>query len=116
MISTPNPTPTPHPLVTVQSPPQVVTIKVGNGKKAKKETVVVVDFSGALNANTADNSTGYEFAPIIKVKATGKGKNHKPATTKLGTPVPVAAALYNASSKSVMLTPRGKLWRQSPRN
>ena len=81
------------PLVTVQSA-QVETIKVGTGKKAKKETVIVVDFSGALNAASADNAGAYELAPIIKVKATGKGKNNKPATTKLGPLVPVASAVY----------------------
>ena len=84
-------------LVTVESL-QVEKIKVGKGKKAKKETVLVLQFSGALNAGAADNANAYELAPVIKVKATGKGKNKKPATTKLGTPVTVASAVYTASN------------------
>jgi hypothetical protein len=46
---------------------QVETIKVGTGKKAKKETVLVLDFSGALNAVVADNTDAYPLARIIKV-------------------------------------------------
>ena len=84
-------------------------IKVGKGKKAKKETVLVLEFSGALNAGTADNANAYEFAPVIKVKATGKGKHKKPATTKLGKAVAPAKAVYTASNNQVTLTPRGTL-------
>ena len=62
----------------------------------------------------ADNASAYELAPVIKVKATGKGKNRKPATTKLGTPVPPASAVYNASNDQVTLTPRGKLTASKP--
>ena len=110
---TPTPTTTPPPLVTVTSL-QVETIKVGKGKKAKKETVLVLNFSGALNAASADNAGAYEFAPIIKVKASGEGKNRKPATTKLGAPVAPASAVYNPSTNSVTLTPRGKLTASKP--
>ncbi len=105
--------PPPPPLVTVQSL-KVETIKVGKGKKAKKETVLVLDFSGALNAVSADNAGAYELAPVIKVKATGKGKNRKPATTRLGAPVAPASAVYSASNNSVTLTPRGKLTATKP--
>jgi hypothetical protein len=108
----PPPPPTP-PLVKVQSL-QVETIKLGKGKKAKKETVFVLDFSGALNSASAGNSGAYELAPIIKVKASGKGKNRKPATTKLGPPVTLASAVYNASKNSMTLTPRGKLTASKP--
>ena len=45
--------------------------------------------------------------PVIKVKATGKGKHKKPATTKLGKPVALASAVYNGSNHQVTLTPRG---------
>jgi hypothetical protein len=110
---TATPTPTPTPLVTVTSS-QVETIKIGRGKKAKKETVLVVGFSGALSAASADNVSAYALAPIIKVKASGKGKNRRPATTKLGTLVSVASAVYNASNNSVTLTPRGKLTASKP--
>ncbi len=106
-------TPTPPPLVTVESL-QVETIKVGKGKKAKKETVLVLEFSGALNAASADNANAYELAPVIKVKATGKGKHRKPATTKLGTPVTPASAVYNRVEQQVTLTPRGKLTSSKP--
>ena len=108
----PPPPPTP-PLVKVESL-QVETIKVGKGKKAKKETVLVLDFSGALNAASADNVSPFEFAPIIKVKAKGKGKNRKPATTKLGSAVTLASAVYNPSNNSMTLAPRGKLTASKP--
>ncbi len=112
MIITPTPTP-PPPLVTVESA-HVETIKIGKGRKAKKETVVVVDFSGALNAAAADNAGAYELASIIKVKAAGKGKNRKPAATKLGAPVALASAVYNPSNNSVTLTPRAQLTATKP--
>jgi hypothetical protein len=94
-------------LVTVTSL-RVETIEVRKGKKAKNETVLVLDFSGALNADAADNPGAYQFAPIIKAKARGKGKHRQPAGIKLGTPVPPALAVYNASNHSVTLTPRSK--------
>ena len=100
--------PPPPPLVTVQSV-QLQKIKLGKGKKAKNETVVLVQFSGALNAATADNASAYAFAPIVTEKAKGKGKHKKPPTTKLGTPVPPATAVYTSSNNQVTLTPRGTL-------
>ena len=93
---------------------QVEKIKVGTGKKAKSETVLVLQFSGALNASAADNVGAYELAPIIKVKASGKGKHRKPATTKLGSPVRPASAVYTASNNEVTLTPRIKLSGSKP--
>ena len=51
-------------------------------------------------------------APIIKVKASGKGKNKKPAGTKLGSPAPVASAVF--SNDEVTLTPRVKLTSSKP--
>jgi hypothetical protein len=110
---TPTSTPTPPPLVTA-TPLQVETIKVGTGKKAKKETVIVVDFSGALSDASANNADAYELAPILKVKASGKGKNRRPATTKLGAPVPVASASYIASNNQATLIPRSKLVATKP--
>jgi hypothetical protein len=110
IIETPPP---PPPLVTVTSS-VVETIKVGKGKKAKKETVLLVDFSGALSAASADNAGAYDLASIIKVKTSGKGKNKKPATTKLGALVSMASAVYNPSNNSVTLTPRGKLTASKP--
>jgi hypothetical protein len=108
----PSPPPPPAaPLVTVQSA-QVETIKIGKGKKAKKETVVEVVHSAAVNAASAENAAAYELAPIIKVKASGKGKNRKPATIKLGAHVTVASAGY--SNDQVVLTPRAKLTASKP--
>jgi RHS repeat-associated protein len=120
-VSSPSPTQTvtvvntqtTTPLVTVESL-QVETIKVGKGKKAKKEAVLVLQFSGALDAGDADNSNAYGLAPVIKVKASGKGKNRKPATTKLGAPVAPASAAYNPSTNSVTLTPRATLTASKP--
>jgi hypothetical protein len=93
---------------------QVQTIKVGKGKNSKKETVLVLDFSAALNAASADNAGAYQLAPVIKVKASGKGKNRKPATTKVGVPVAPASAVYNPSTNRVTLTPRGTLTASKP--
>jgi hypothetical protein len=93
---------------------QVESIKVGLGKKKKKETVLVLQFSGALDASAADNVAAYKFAPVIKVKASGKGKNRKPATTRLGGPVAPLSAVYSASNNQVTLLPRGKLVASKP--
>jgi hypothetical protein len=87
----------------------VEKIKVGHGKKAKKETVLVLQFSGSLNAGIADNVNAYGLAPIIMVKAHGKGKHRVPARTELGKPVTPASAVYAAGSNRVTLTPRGTL-------
>jgi hypothetical protein len=97
--------------VTVESA-RVATIKIGKGKKAKKETVIEVVYSAAVDAASAENAAAYELAPIIKVKASGKGKNRKPATIKLGAAVPVTSAVY--SNDQVTLTPRGKLTASKP--
>ncbi len=94
------------PLVTVESL-QVQKVKVGKGKKAKKETVLVLQFSGALSALAAGNAGAYNLAPVITVKAKGKGKNHHPSTTKLGRPMKPASAVYSASNNRVTLTPKG---------
>ncbi len=37
--------------------------------------MLVVKFSRSLSAANADNANAYELAPVIKVKASGKGKN-----------------------------------------
>jgi hypothetical protein len=84
------------------------TLKVGQGKRAKKETVVLIQFSGALNAGTAENPGAYQLAPLMAIKAGGRGKGKK-VETKLGRPVPVASAVYNAANDTVTLIPRGQL-------
>ena len=100
MIGSPPPTP----LVHVESAQLQIT-KVGTGRKAKKQTRIVVDFSGALNATAAQNADAYELALILKTKASGKGKHRKPATLKLGDPLPVESAIYSGSSDTVTLVP-----------
>jgi hypothetical protein len=104
----PLPPPVTAALVTVTSA-QVESIKVATGKKAKQETAVVLDFSGALNPAAATDANGYELAAIIRVKATGKGKNRKPAGAKLGAPSTPISAVYTAPNDSVTLVPRVKL-------
>ena len=101
------------PLVTIESL-QLEKLKVGKGKKAKKETVLVLQFSGALNATAADSTKPYDLASIITVKARGKGKHRKPATTKLGAPVPLASAVYTSYTNQVTLTPRTALTPSKP--
>ena len=95
----------PPALVTVQLLP-LEKIKAGQGNKVKTETVLVLQFRGALIAGAANNVNAYELAPVITVKAKGKGKHKQPATTKLGTPVAPALAVYTASNNQVMLSPR----------
>jgi RHS repeat-associated protein len=113
-VITPTVTPSPTPTTPMSTPPvtvtslQVETIKVRKGKKAMNEAVLVLDFSGALNGDAAGNPGAYQIAPIIKAKARGKGKHRQAPGIKLGTPVPAALAVYNASNHSVTLTPRGK--------
>jgi hypothetical protein len=63
---------------------------------------------------STDNAGAYGLAPIVKLKASGKGKNRKPATTKLGTLVPVASAAYSGSNNMVTLMPRDKLTASKP--
>jgi hypothetical protein len=72
----------------------------------------VVVYSAAVNAASAGSAAPYSLAQITKVKAEGKGKIRKPATIKLGAPVPVASAVY--SNDQVMLAPRGKLTASVP--
>ena len=100
--------PSPPPLVTVESL-QIEKEKVGKGTKAKKENVLVLQFSGPLTAATADSLGAYGLAPIIKVKAHGKGKHRQPATIKLGKVVTPVSAVYAAATNRVTLTPRGTL-------
>ncbi len=67
-----------------------------------------------MNVGTADDVNASKPAPIIKIKASGRGKNRKPATNKLGSPVPVASAVYSVSDDEVILTPRTKLTASKP--
>ena len=108
-ITVVNTTPPPPQLVVTVESLQVEKIKVGKGKKVLKETVLVLQFSAHSTPLRPTMLTPTVFAPVITVKATGKGKNKKPATTKLGKPVALASADYTASNNQVTLTPRGTL-------
>ncbi len=90
------------PLVTVNSLKLTTeTVKVGKGKKAKtkKETVLKLQFSGALNG--AGNLAAYQVL---------SGKTKKKVTT-FNKRVPLASATYSASATAwtVILTPAAAL-------
>jgi hypothetical protein len=80
---------------------RATSIQFQSQKLSKKKTtrVVVVSFSGALEAGPAQNLGEYQLATLTK----GKKGSHG---TK---PVPLAAASYSASTNTVTLTPRGTL-------
>ena len=101
------------PLVTVKSL-QLKEIKVGKGKRARKESVLVLQFSGSLESSSADNSSAYRIAPVIKVHARGKGRHRQPPGTKLGNPVTPASAVYADATHEVTLMLRGNQKRAKP--
>ena len=68
--------------------------------KKKKVTVIVLQFSGALNASDAQNRLLYGLAPETDTK------KH---VIKLGKAVAPATAIYNASANTVTLTPKKAL-------
>ena len=73
-------------------------IKLGTGRKAKKATVVVLQFSGALDPSTAQNVADYSLlAGTIKKKVLIFKKS-----------VPLASATYDPSAQTVTLLPQGK--------
>ncbi len=83
------------PLVTVLN----VSIQKETLKKHQKVTVIVLQFSGALNAPDAQNRLLYSLAP----------ETTKKHVLKLGKPVAPATAIYNASTNTVTLTPKKAL-------
>jgi len=90
------------PLVTVKSA-QIEPIAAGTGKTSQTEAVVVIDFSGALNAAAADNPDAYRIAPFVTVR-----RGRKTIST-LGPALPPASAAYDAATGSVTFTPQGVL-------
>jgi hypothetical protein len=93
----PTPTPSPSPIVTLTSI-RAAKVRIGKGHKAKKETVVVLQFSGALNPSTAQNPGAYSLlAGTMKKKVLGFNKA-----------VPLASATYDPSAETVTLLPQGK--------
>ena len=61
------------PLVTVEWL-QTEKVKAGKGKKAKNDTVLVLQFSGALAA--ADNANAYELRRLSRSKPRGKASTN----------------------------------------
>ncbi len=73
-------------------------VRLGTGRKAKKATVVVLQFSGALDRSTAQNVGNYSLlAGTMKKKAL---TFHKP--------VPFTSAIYDPTAQTVTLLPQGK--------
>jgi hypothetical protein len=77
----------------------ITTVEVAGRKKAKKENVIEIQFSGPLNTNAAQNIAAYQlYAGTTK-------KSH----TTFKTRVRLARAVYNSSTMSVTLYPAGTL-------
>ena len=68
-------------------------VSVAKGHKHKKTEVLVVQFSGALNAAAAQDLSNYTLDTVSKGKKKSK-------------PVVITQAAYNASTLTVTLTPR----------
>ncbi len=90
----------PPPVVTVTSfQPTTVSVTVGKGHRAKmkKETALVIQFSGALAG------TGNHGAYKLLSGQTKRG------VTTFKTVVPLASVVYNSTALTVTLIPAGKL-------
>ena len=73
-------------------------VRIGTGRKAKKATVVVLQFSGALDPSTAQNVGDYSLLA-------GTIKKH---VVRFSKSVPLASAIYSPSAQTVTLLPQGK--------
>ena len=87
-VSSPSPALTitvvnPLPLVTVDSV-RVEKSKIGKGKKAKNETVLVLQFSGALDPASAQNTQAYVLALDPRSRLRGRASTRSLTTSKLG--------------------------------
>jgi hypothetical protein len=89
--------PTPAP-VAIQS----VALEKGPAVRHMKSTVIVVQFSGALDAAEAQNLAGYSLSTVPH------GKEHR------SSPVALAQAVYNAPANMVTLSPRKPLSLKPP--
>jgi hypothetical protein len=79
---------------------QPQTLVVGTGRKAKKESVLVLHFSASLNQSAAQNLAAYSLQP---------GKVKRKVVIYSNKPIPLASAVYDAGAMTVTLVPRGKL-------
>ncbi len=75
--------PSPPPLVTVESL-QIEKEKVGKGKKAKKESVLVLQFSGPLTAATADSVAPTAWRRSSQSRPTARESIDNPRRSNLG--------------------------------
>jgi hypothetical protein len=92
---------------TIANPPPVTvtsfsleTVRVGRGRRRKKETVLVLQFSAPLDPAAAQNLDAYQVLA-------GKARRKAGATFKK--PVPLASAVYNSSTLTVTLIPGKRL-------
>jgi hypothetical protein len=92
--TTPTPTATPPVMLTSV---QRQTVAVGKGRKAKKEGVLVLQFSAPLNPGAAQNLAAYSLLP---------GKVKRRVITYINNPVPLASAVYDPTAMTVTLFPR----------
>jgi len=77
----------------------LTTVTVGSGRKAKKETVLQIQFSGALNSNDAENVAAYQlFSGSTK-------KSHTVFNNRLT----VVSAVYNPQALTVRVFAAQKL-------
>ncbi|MGP0066705.1 MAG: Calx-beta domain-containing protein [Isosphaeraceae bacterium] len=73
-------------------------VRLETGRKAKKATVVVLQFSGALDPSTAQSVADYSLlAGMVKKKVLTFNK-----------PVPFTSAIYDPVAHTVTLLPQGK--------
>ena len=87
------------PLVTITSV-RVATVKVGTGKKAKRQTGLLVQLSGALNPGQAEGLVAYHLL---------SGKVKKKGHINFNKPIPLSSAIYNSSAHILTLVPKSKL-------
>jgi len=66
----------------------------------KKESTIVLSFSGALSLSDAENLAAYHLVALGKVKKSG---------ARATTSVKITSATYNAATNTVTLTTRSKL-------
>ncbi len=75
----------------------ITTVKLGTGKKAKKTTGLVLQFSDALNMTQAQSLAPYQLSMLGKDKKFG---------TKDDKGVKLASAIYNTTTHTVTLIPK----------
>jgi hypothetical protein len=81
---------------------RVERARIGTQARGKKPHVLIVRFSGPLDAAAAQNLAAYtDLAGKVR-------KNHKVSEIVYGALVPLSRAIYDPSANSVILVPRGR--------